>query len=535
MSGVRTRHYQYKQRKKVLFYVLLAGVFLANIIATAPASADVTPNGDGSQTVSKQEQANLKVNGRVGEMNPSTTNPTDPNVPGVGMDWIQVKLPLRAGYYSTAESQHKRIDSNTFKVDNLSAYPVSISLSGFVGADGTSAPVTTGVESLKMNLDKTSIPLVTGGAPAVFNGSDKSAPVYTLGAGSSTPAPGSFKGPASGTFSFSGTTQSNIDVSKAIVLNNQLNFTLTGLDGDGNVPKDQTSITVHDSKIELGQSWTAADNFDGGKDQFGANLPLSKVTVGGDKVDTSKVGIYSVSYTYRKVTQVAKIKVLDPNRPILNSDGSISFMKMKWDVIRKPDTLGTNNYLIAMQKSIQSMNFNSSTTYFTSNTDSLDGYQSSDVKLKIDSWYNQNIKGQVYEKFIQPVSLLNATLGDMKKSNYGGWSSNTRGDGTLAGFKQLNNPNAFPTKVDNVNGTKQAFLMSGSDVSNGQGNYADFTNEALHHRDILATNGITASWLRSPGLSFDKTALITKYGDVSWDNVDHSKDVIPSLIVNLDL
>ena len=48
-----------------------------------------------------------------------------------------------------------------------------------------------------------------------------------------------------------------------------MNFTLTGLDGDGNIPSDKTTLEVHDIEIKLGNPWNAADNYDQGKMNLG--------------------------------------------------------------------------------------------------------------------------------------------------------------------------------------------------------------------------------------------------------------------------
>ena len=515
----------------------------------------------------------------------------DADVPPVGQEWIKVKIPLKMGYYSTAESKHKVISSAQYKVENLSDYPVEVDYNGqggFVGKDGSSEPITTGVQELTMDLsDGFKYPLVTKGQPV----HSTKGYVYKLGARSGTPISGNFKAPSSNTIRFSGATQSNINPSQLITQENKLNFELSLLDPNGQIPKDQTAITVrdsnivfgtawspdqnyvsgtddmgnslplskvtvggdkvdtskpgtsykvtysyrnvtqtatvnindltsfnvHDSTIKIGDTWNARDNFDGGKDEFGQPLDISKVTIGGDKVDTNSPGAYKVTYTYRNITKTANVVV----------NGNLTFMNQVWDIIKGPGQLGAGNYLIASQKSISSSVFNSS-TYFINDT-ALDGYQDSKVKPIVDKWYTDNIKGTVYENYVQPVSVSNPKLSDMKTL---GWTSSTVGD-SLQGFLTVNQPNAYPTTV-NSSGVKQAFLMSGSDVSNGKGKYGDLTPSAIKHKDVLRSNGIQYSWLRSPGKAFNHAGILSEgLNFVAYAPVDGSKDIVPSMIIHV--
>ena len=73
------------------------------------------------------------------------------------------------------------------------------------------------------------------------------------------------------------------------------------------------------------------------------------------------------------------------------------------------------------------------------------------------------------------------------------------GANPTAAFISINQPNAYPTTV-NTSGKKQAFLMSGSDVSNGLGTYGDLIPSVKYHLDKLQRNGTGLNWLRSPGI-----------------------------------
>ncbi|MGL4334221.1 MAG: hypothetical protein ACRCSC_04065, partial [Lactococcus garvieae] len=151
----------------------------------------------------------------------------------------------------------------------------------------------------------------------------------------------------------------------------------------------------------------------------------------------------------------------------------------------------------------------------------------------IDGWYDDNIKNTDYEQYVKPVTLANPTLGDKKTAQYGGWTSNTAGE-SVPGFLATNQPGAFPTVIDESTGKKQAFLMSGSDVSNGQGEYGDLTPEALAHRSALETNGTSVSWLRSAGATSNRAANLTSgVTYVTYNSVDGVHSVVPSLVIHV--
>lgn len=59
---------------------------------------------------------------------------------------------------------------------------------------------------------------------------------------------------------------------------------------------DQTSVTVKDSVIYVGDNWTAADNFVSATDRDGKSLTLDQLLVDGS-VDTKKTGTYQVTYS----------------------------------------------------------------------------------------------------------------------------------------------------------------------------------------------------------------------------------------------
>ena len=60
--------------------------------------------------------------------------------------------------------------------------------------------------------------------------------------------------------------------------------------------KDQSTVTVHDSELIVGDTWEPEDNFDSATDYDGNAVPFSHITVDGS-VDTSKVGTYKITYS----------------------------------------------------------------------------------------------------------------------------------------------------------------------------------------------------------------------------------------------
>ncbi|WP_027702074.1 cell wall-binding repeat-containing protein [Metaclostridioides mangenotii] len=63
------------------------------------------------------------------------------------------------------------------------------------------------------------------------------------------------------------------------------------------VKSRQTTVSGHDSTIYRGDNWKAEDNFDNAFDKNGNPVEFSQIIVEGF-VDTSKVGIYTIKYSY---------------------------------------------------------------------------------------------------------------------------------------------------------------------------------------------------------------------------------------------
>ncbi|WP_252346568.1 bacterial Ig-like domain-containing protein, partial [Listeria monocytogenes] len=79
-------------------------------------------------------------------------------------------------------------------------------------------------------------------------------------------------------------------------------------------------IKAHDSTIYVGDTWSAEDNFDSAVNSVGAAVSFDDVKVEG-KVDTTKAGVYPVTYSFSgeavtiNVTVKAKVIPAPPVTP----------------------------------------------------------------------------------------------------------------------------------------------------------------------------------------------------------------------------
>ncbi|MFQ6323635.1 MucBP domain-containing protein [Lactococcus garvieae] len=213
-------------------------------------------------------------------------------------------------------------------------------------------------------------------------------------------------------------------------------------------------------------------------------------------------------------------------RPINNADGTVDFLGKTWDVIKD---YGNGNKMIAMEDKIADSQFNPE-WYFNTNDDNSNGYQDSVVKSIVDGWYNTNISGTAYEQFVQPVTPSNPTLGPIKQTY--GWASNDDISGSIGYTPWVSTilaSDKYPTLVGS--GAKQAFLMSGSDVTK------DSTGKSLNdavikHIEKLTNNGISTSWLSTVGgYSNFASDLMSGSSEVRNHLVTNVQAVVPSLVV----
>ncbi|WP_242359648.1 hypothetical protein [Lactococcus petauri] len=218
--------------KKIIASLMLAGSVLGGLAAPALSASASVVKEDSTQTVVGQQDAQVEFKGQIGELDPATADPTDPDAPKPGTDWIKVKLPTKVVYYSTAESKHKTIDSGDYKITNESVYPVDVKLTGFKGEDGKAQPNIDKVQSLALKAGGTTIDLVKGAVAQEPNAS-----IFKLGVDSKKENRQDTTGLSQeGTFKISGATTEKANLSQRTILNNKLDITLVGLDKAGEVP-----------------------------------------------------------------------------------------------------------------------------------------------------------------------------------------------------------------------------------------------------------------------------------------------------------
>ncbi|EAC8655012.1 peptidoglycan-binding protein, partial [Listeria monocytogenes] len=68
------------------------------------------------------------------------------------------------------------------------------------------------------------------------------------------------------------------------------------------------SIKAHDSTMNVGDTWSAKDNFDSAVDSLGIAVPFDEVKVDGS-VDTTKSGVYLVTYSFAGDSVTIKVTV----------------------------------------------------------------------------------------------------------------------------------------------------------------------------------------------------------------------------------
>ncbi|WP_270997656.1 bacterial Ig-like domain-containing protein [Listeria seeligeri] len=131
------------------------------------------------------------------------------------------------------------------------------------------------------------------------------------------------------------------------------------------VKENQTAINMHDSTIYVGDNWSAEDNFDSALDKDGNSIGFEEVTVDG-KVDTSKPGVYEVSYSYGGVTSVAKVTVKEIQSAINTHDSTI-YVDDNWSA--------EDNFDSAVDKDGNSINFKNITVVGKVDTSKAGAYE----------------------------------------------------------------------------------------------------------------------------------------------------------------
>lgn len=239
--------------KKTLAAALLAGTILAGAMTSTHAFATVDTGIDPDtnieyQTITGENAASVDTIGRLGQFDPETIDPEVPGLPEPGdSSWIKVQLPTAVAYYSTGESDHKKIASAKHEIKNLSQYPVAVSLVDFTGpgeaVDGEGEP-TGELEEVNTELQKTldfvaplkTVNLITANEAAPIATAQK---VMELGGyDNGTNKPQDNTGWASsGEFDFTGATDGTASLlTEQKEVNNKLHFSFQALNADGEIP-----------------------------------------------------------------------------------------------------------------------------------------------------------------------------------------------------------------------------------------------------------------------------------------------------------
>lgn len=88
------------------------------------------------------------------------------------------------------------------------------------------------------------------------------------------------------------------------------------------VAKDLTAVNAHDSTIYVGDTWTAADNFDSALNKEGDIVPFTDVAITGT-VNTSLAGTYPVTYSYNGISKQINVVVKDKLTAVNAHDSTI--------------------------------------------------------------------------------------------------------------------------------------------------------------------------------------------------------------------
>ncbi|OJG66797.1 LPXTG-domain-containing protein cell wall anchor domain [Enterococcus moraviensis] len=89
------------------------------------------------------------------------------------------------------------------------------------------------------------------------------------------------------------------------------------------VVDNQATLAVKNSTIYVGDAWQEADNFVSATDENGKAVPIEEITVSG-VVDTTKEGVYPVTYSFGQEVAEAKITVLPNQTTVFGKDSTIA-------------------------------------------------------------------------------------------------------------------------------------------------------------------------------------------------------------------
>ncbi|EGO6084628.1 fibrinogen-binding MSCRAMM adhesin Fss2 [Enterococcus faecalis] len=128
---------------------------------------------------------------------------------------------------------------------------------------------------------------------------------------------------------------------------------------------DHSRLQVKDSTIYVGDSWKPEENFVSATDKTGQDVPFEKITVSG-QVDTSKVGIYPIIYSYEGKEETANVTV-KPDQSKLEVKDTTIYVGDSW----KPE----DNFVSATDKTGQNVPFEKIDVQGTVNVDKIGDYE----------------------------------------------------------------------------------------------------------------------------------------------------------------
>lgn len=147
--------------------------------------------------------------------------------------WVKISLPAQIIYWSTKTSNHKVITSGEHRIDNQSAYPIRVLLSGY-NENGQFIPETTGIDELTLTGLKSPISLVKSGKAKMFKKKRSKISLIDLGTGKAKDSKENFMKSNTVSFELSGVTKFSFEP-EALRLNNNLTFEIIPLNKDGGI------------------------------------------------------------------------------------------------------------------------------------------------------------------------------------------------------------------------------------------------------------------------------------------------------------
>lgn len=122
---------------------------------------------------------------------------------------------------------------------------------------------------------------------------------------------------------------------KGKTLNSTVNLT---------VKEDRSSVAIKDSTVYVGEKWEAKNNFVSATDEEGKVVPWGdpRITTNGASVDTSKPGVYSLTYSFKgkvkKSDATLNVTVKEDHSSLTTKDSTV-YVRRNWE--------GKNNFVNA--------------------------------------------------------------------------------------------------------------------------------------------------------------------------------------------